>query len=75
MTTIENETSNCNQIRDNLDPFEFYAAEGRAMAIVAEARGVHRSALEDDNDHEAFNRISAEADALIDAAIKSIKRM
>ncbi|SHG81288.1 VapE domain-containing protein [Bradyrhizobium erythrophlei] len=72
MTTIESEASNCNQIRDNLDPFEVYAAEGRAMAIVAEARGVHRAALENDDDHEVFNRISAEADALIETAIKSM---
>src|SRR6202043_776772 len=72
MTTIENEVSNCNQISEGLCPFELYAAQGRVIAIVAEARGIHRAVLEDDDDHEGFNRISAEADGLIDAAIKSI---
>src|ERR1700676_5448265 len=72
MTTIENEVSNCNHIPEGLCPFELYAAEGRVITILAEARGIHRAVLEDDDDHEVFNRISAEADGLIDAAVKSI---
>jgi hypothetical protein len=70
MTTIENQVPNFNQLPEGLCPFELYGAQGQVIAIVAAARGFHRSDLEDDD--RVFNRISAEADVLVEAAIKSI---
>jgi hypothetical protein len=53
-----------------LCPFGWYGAQGRALDIVAEARGIHQSTLEDDNG--MCNRLRDEANSIFDAVIVSI---
>ena len=73
MITIDKPVSNCCKIPPEFDGFELYAAEGMAMDIVAAARGVHPAELLDDDDQTVFNRVSAEANDLLDAAISEIR--
>jgi hypothetical protein len=53
------------------DGFDLLVAEGRAISVVAEARGVPQSFI-DNEDHEDFNRIQDEAVGILEATIKSI---
>src|ERR1700682_4191922 len=53
------------------DGFDLLAAEGRAIAVVAEARGLPQSFI-DNEDHEDFNRIQDEAAGLLETVVKSI---
>jgi putative DNA primase/helicase len=53
-----------------LCPFGLYAAEGRALDILAEARGIHQSTLEDDNG--MCNRLRDESNSILGAVIVSI---
>ena len=68
MNTLDKPTSNCTQIPPEFDGFDLYAAEGRAMDIVAAARGIDKAELLDDDNHTIFNRVSAEANDLSCAA-------
>ena len=72
MNTIDEPASNCTQIPE-FDGFDLYAAESRAVDVVAAARGVHPAELLDDDDQTVFNRVSAEANDLLDAAITEIR--
>jgi hypothetical protein len=58
------------QLPTELCPFGLYGAEGRAFDIVAEARGIHQSTLEDDNG--MCNRLRDEANSIFEAVIVSI---
>jgi putative DNA primase/helicase len=73
MNTLDKPVSDSSQNPSEFDGFELYAAEGRAMDIVAAARGVHPAELLDDDDQTIFNRVSAEANDLLDAAITEIR--
>jgi RepB DNA-primase from phage plasmid len=59
------------QTPDDFCPFEKYAIEGQALDIVAEARGVHQSELEENN--AVCNRIRDEANGILDAVIIEIR--
>ena len=72
MITIDKPVSNGSQVPE-FDGFDFCAAEGRAMDIVAAARGIHPAELLDEDDQSVFNRVSAEASYLLDAAIIEIR--
>jgi hypothetical protein len=73
MNTLDKPVSNGSQNPSEFDGFELYAAEGRAMDIVAAARGIHLANLLDEDDQTVFNRVSAEANDLLDAAITEIR--
>jgi RepB DNA-primase from phage plasmid len=75
MNSLLERVSECDQIIDSLDPFAWCATQGRAIAVLAAAQGVHRAYLEDDSDHRVFNRVSAEAKSLLENAIISISSL
>jgi len=58
------------QLPTELCPFGLYGAECRALDILAEARGIHQSTLEDDNG--MCNRLRDEANSIFEAVIVSI---
>jgi hypothetical protein len=73
MTTIEKPVANSKQIPDDLyDGFSLYGAEGAAIDIVAEAQGIHRADLEDND--QLFNRVSADAMSILESAIELLSQ-
>jgi hypothetical protein len=56
---------------DLYDGFDLLAAEGRAMAAIAEARSIPVSLIEYEGDNEDFNRIQDEAAGILQTTIRS----